>query len=144
MKKFGKTAFYIFFALIGFSIIVGPLMALRDIRDILQYETPVGSLYPMMICLGGFVMYLSLRLEGFRWIYQKWPILWPVLQMGFFMLIGIGLAATFLNSWAENNFPSKGIAITLGVISFIAARVLMSYWFHRFPASPAVVTRREL
>lgn len=142
LEKLGRTGFYIAFVFVGFSIIISPFMAISDIRSMLTYETPQASIYLFMIGAGGFILYLSLRLEGGRWIYQKWPILWPVLQMAFFMLIGTGLAATFLNSWAENNFPSKGLAITLGIISFIGARVLMSYWFYRHPAASPLESRR--
>ncbi|MEC2072571.1 hypothetical protein [Alkalihalophilus marmarensis] len=140
----GRLVFYPFFFFIAVSILIGPFLAIDDIRTMLQYGTPTGSVYLFMIGLCSFFLYLSIRIETLSWIYTKWPILWPILQMGLFMLIGLGLGATFLNSWAEHNFPSKGFAIFLAIISFIGVRVLMSWWFHRHPASSPFANRRTM
>ncbi|MCK0472825.1 hypothetical protein [Halalkalibacter sp. APA_J-10(15)] len=142
MRIVGRVGFYPLFFFAVICLVLGPFMAIDDIRATLQYGTPHGAYYLFMIGFCSFFLYLSIRIETLQWIYYKLPILWPVLQMCLFMLMATGLGATFLHHWAEHNFPSKGVAITLAIVSFVVVRIVMSWWFARHPASSPFVNRR--
>ncbi|TSB47379.1 hypothetical protein [Alkalicoccobacillus porphyridii] len=140
LKKMMNTTLGVGFApvfiFVAITTVIGPLMAFSDIRTMLQYGTPNGGLYLFMVSMCCFILYLSVRVPAFQVYYRMIPILWPILQLALFMFIGIGIAATIINYWAEYNIPSRGFAISLGILSVLCVRVFMSWWFYKNPLAP--------
>lgn len=148
LKKVIRTILGVGFApifiFIAITTVVGPLMAFSDIRTMLQYGTPNGSVYLFIVSMCCFILYLSVRVPAFQVYYRIMPILWPILQFAMFMFVGVAVAATVLNYWAEYNIPSRGFAIFLGLLSILLTRVFMSWWFYKNPIAPIHQSREGL
>ncbi|GAF64873.1 hypothetical protein BTS2_1769 [Bacillus sp. TS-2] len=134
--------FYLFFFFIVITLIAGPFFVIREITVMLSTGIPSGTDYFFIIGFCSLILFISISVRRYHWIYEKFPILWPALQMGLFMFIAFGLGATFINAWAENNIPTKSLALFLSLFSFLVARALMSYWFYRYPAAAPFNSRR--
>ncbi|WLR43405.1 hypothetical protein LC087_04290 [Bacillus carboniphilus] len=123
---------YILFFLV---LLFSPFMSLADIIAVIEHEAPKENYYFALLFVISLILYLSMRVSLFRKIYLKMPVLWPLSQMVFIMLVGLSFGLFFMNLWAENAIISKTIAISLTVISILLVRVFMSYWYKKYPIS---------
>lgn len=124
-----------FYLLILLLLLFGPLMSFSEILAVIKYEVPKDNIYLTILFLISFTLYISVRIRLFRKIYEKIPVLWPLSQMLFIVTMGLSIGLFFMNLWAENEVISKSAAIALAIISFLVARVFMSYWYGKRPIS---------
>lgn len=128
--------FYIFLYPITVLILIfGPIMTISDIFDIFKYNAPQMPLTLTGVCILGFILYLSMRVNSLRWIYKRIPVLLPCLQMGFIALFSLQVGLELANLWADNEVYSKGVAAVLALIAFVAGRAFLSYWYYKYPIS---------
>jgi len=115
-----------------FLTLMFPFLIYGDIERILHYEVPVsqGNLIVLSIC--GLFVYLAMRNRFLGLLYRKITILLPLLQMLIYTSLALAAAVMILNKWADQGLYSKGWAITLALLAFVAIRLLMSllYWKH--------------
>lgn len=139
MKKLfaiaGTIIYYLIYPLVLIMVIMGPIMEFDVLRDVYKYNAPRSALGLWLTCFIGFMLFLSFKYSRLTWLYRKFPVLIPFLQMCLVMLAGIELALFCANLWADNQTFSKGIAITLSVISIAGARAYLSYWYYKYPIS---------
>ncbi|MBM4764860.1 hypothetical protein [Bacillus sp. B15-48] len=128
-------AFIPMFIFMYFMLVFSPFMAVSEIAAIINYEAPKDNVYFVLLFFISLIMYLSVRIQSFRKIYERYPVLWPLSQMIFISLVGLAFGMFFMNLWAENEVISKPVAIILTMISFVLARVFMSYWYEKYPIS---------
>jgi hypothetical protein len=105
------------------------------LMEIYRLETPRAGLTLSVISLMGILLFLSYRYPRLGWLYRKFPVLIPLLQMFFITLAGIELAIFFANLWADNLLYSKGVAIFLSIVSVMIVRFYLSYWYSKYPIS---------
>jgi hypothetical protein len=129
-------SFYIFiFPITVLILIIGPLMSLTDLLDIFKYEAPRLALGLAVIVIFGFILYLSMRVNSLKWIYRKFPVLLPFLQMCFISFFALQLGVEFANLWADDMMYPKGVAAFLVIIAFVLGRMFLSYWYYKYPIS---------
>ena len=131
----GSIFYYCFFPCVLIIVIFGPLMEFDILMEIYQLGAPRLDFGIGVTCFIGFLLFLSFRYTRLAWLYQKFPVLIPFLQMCFVMLVGIEVALFFANLWADTQIISKGVAVTLSVISIILVRAYLSYWYYKYPIS---------
>ncbi|MCQ6281303.1 hypothetical protein [Bacillus sp. EB600] len=128
--------FYIFlFPVTVFLVIFGPIMSFSDLSDVFKYQAPRLALSLPVLVFLGFVLFLSMKVNSLKWIYKKFPVLLPFLQMCFLSLFALQVGLEFANLWADNNFYPKSAAIVLAILSFAIGRLFMSYWYYKYPIS---------
>lgn len=115
-------------------LLLSPIMTFTDIVAVHQHGAPKTNMLTFLFFIS-FILYLSMRIQSFRRIYQKIPVLWPLSQILFIGTTGLSFGLFFMNLWAENEVISKTVAIILTIISFLLARVFMSYWYRKYPIS---------
>ncbi|MGM9926534.1 MAG: hypothetical protein ACI35P_01160 [Bacillus sp. (in: firmicutes)] len=139
MKKLfaiaGTILYYFLYPMILLIIIMGPLMEFDVLMDVYKYNAPRTALGIGTTCFIGFLLFLSFKYSRLEWLYRKFPVLIPFLQMCLVMLVGIEMALLCANLWADNQTFNKGIAITLSIISIVVARAYLSYWYYKYPIS---------
>ncbi|MDR6121319.1 hypothetical protein QFZ87_000916 [Bacillus sp. SLBN-46] len=128
--------FYIFlFPITVLILMFGPIMSLNDLLDIFKYESPRLALGLAVIVLFGFILFISMRVNSLKWIYRKFPVLLPFLQMCFITFFALQLGVEFANLWADKMMYSKGIAAFLAIFTFVLGRLFLSYWYYKYPIS---------
>jgi len=139
MKKLftllGNILYYCFFPFILIIIVFGPLMEFDVLLEVYQLGAPRLAFGIGTTCFIGCILFLSFRYSRLAWLYHKFPVLIPFFQMCFVMLVGIEIALFFANLWADTQMISKGVAVTLSVISIIVVRTYLSYWYYKYPIS---------
>ena len=138
-----RIGFGFIFVITAPILLMWPVVALVEIRTMLQSGAPEPTVFLFFIGLCSLVLYLSVRVKAFQVIYKYLPILWPFFQMVFIMFIGLGIAASIIYQWAENNFPSREVAIFLAVLIVLVVRIFMSWWFHKHPVAPIFQSEEE-
>ncbi len=128
-------AFLPIFLIILLLLLLAPITAFFDIKGVIDHGVPASNVYFIMLFLISFTLYLSVRVRVFKKIYEKIPVLWPLSQMLFITIIGLAFGLMFMNLWAENEVFSKTVAVALTVLSFLVARVFLSYWYKKYPIS---------
>lgn len=123
------------YLLVLIMLLFTPVMSFSDLLAVAKYEVPKDNPYFILLFIISFILYLSVRIQLFRKLYQKIPVLWPLTQMLFIVTIGLAVGLFFMNMWAENEVISRGMAIILSVISFLLARAFMAYWYWKYPIS---------
>ena len=131
----GTIMYYLLYPMVLIIIIMGPLMEFDVLRDVYTFNAPRLALGIGTTCFIGFLLLLSFKHSRLKWLYRKYPVLIPFLQMCMIMLVGIEFALFFANLWADNQTLSKSIAIILSIISIAGARVYLSYWYYKYPIS---------
>lgn len=127
--------YYCLFPCILIIVVFGPLMELDVLMEIYKYDAPRLALGIGVTWFVGLLLFLSFKYRRLEWLYRKFPVLIPFLQMCFIMLVGIEVALFFANLWADSQIISKGLSITLSIISIVLARVYLSYWYYKYPIS---------
>jgi hypothetical protein len=128
--------FYIFlFPITALVIIIGPLVTISDLSDVFKYSVPKLPLTFPGLFLIGFILFLSMKVDTLKWIYKKFPVLLPTVQMGFLMLFALQVGLEFSNLWADNNVYPREIALVLALLSFVVGRIFLSYWYYKYPIS---------
>jgi hypothetical protein len=136
---FWALLFYIFlFPITMLIIVIGPLMTYLDLLEVYKYEAPRISLGLPALCFLGIILFLSMKYSSLKWIYKKFPVLLPFLQMCFISLFAMEIGLQFANLWADKLVYGKGIAIGLSVLSIILGRMFLSYWYYKYPISHKV------
>jgi len=105
------------------------------LREIYKLESPRGGLTLWAMTFLGFLLFLSYRYPRLGWLYRRYPVLIPLLQMFFVTLVGIEAAIFFANLWADKQLIGKGTSIVLSIISILVVRVYLSYWYSKYPIS---------
>ena len=131
----GNILYYFLFPFVLIIIVFGPLMEFDVLMEVYQLGAPRLDLGIGVTCFIGFLLFLSFRYSRLAWLYHKYPVLIPFFQMCFVMLVGIEIALFFANLWADTQIISRGVAVTLSVISIILVRAYLSYWYYKYPIS---------
>mgnify|MGYP003442520256 FL=1 len=131
----GAILYYFLYPCILIVVIFGPLMEFEVLMEIYKLNAPRTAFGIGVTCFIGFILFLSFNYSRLRWLYNKFPVLIPFFQMCFIMLVGIEIALFFANLWADSQLISKGLAITLSMISILLVRVYLSYWYYKYPIS---------
>lgn len=135
LSLLGTILYYCIFPFTLLVVIIGPLMEFEVLMEVYQLGAPRLAFGIGVTCFFGFLLFLSFRYSRLAWLYRRYPVLIPFLQMCFVMLFGIELALFFANLWADTQIISKGVAITLSVFSIVLVRVYLSYWYYKYPIS---------
>lgn len=110
-----------------------PLIHIDYIRDVIKLDSPREATPIIVLFVLSSLIYFSLRVKVFRKIYHWFPFLLPVLQIAFIMTVSTDIGLMFMNLWADHGVISKGLAITGTILSVIAGRAYMSYWYYKYP-----------
>lgn len=107
-----------------------PVVLYSNAMDIVKHEVPaiIGPFF--MIGISALLVYVATRSRFYGKPYRKITILLPLLQMCIYTSIALNTATIILNKWADEALFSKGGAIALALLAFVAIRLLMSllYW----------------
>ncbi len=125
----------ILFPMCLFLVVFGPFVMFTDLLDIYKLGAPRSGMSFGVIWLIGLVLYLSMRFESMNWLYRKFPVSLPLVQMCFISLLALEVSITCANLWADKMLYGKGIAIFLSVVFFLAGRAFLSYWYYKYPVS---------
>jgi hypothetical protein len=131
----GAIAYYLCYPFLLIMILLGPIIEFPVLMEIYKLETPRAGMTLSVISLIGILLFLSYRYPRLGWLYRKFPVLIPLLQMFFITLTGIELAIFFANLWADKLLYSKGVAIFLSIVSVMIVRFYLSYWYSKYPIS---------
>ena len=131
----GALFYYLLYPFVVLLIFFGPIMELPTLLEIYQNDAPRLGMPLGMLAFMGFLLLLSYRIHRLGWLYRKLPVTMPLLQMCFISLVGVEIGISFANLWADQQLISKGIAILLSIISFVMARLYLSYWYYKYPIS---------
>jgi hypothetical protein len=131
----GAIAYYLFYPFLLIMILLGPIMEFPVLLEIYKLETPRAGLTLSVLCILGILLFLSYKYPRLGWLYRKFPVMIPLLQMFFITLTGIELGIFFANLWADKFLYSKGVAIFLSIVSLIIVRSYLSYWYSKYPIS---------
>lgn len=110
-------------------------MEISVLLEIYQLDAPRVGLDLALMAILGFLLFLSYRYPRLGWLYKKFPVMIPFLQMCFITLLGIEFAILFANLWADKEMYSEAVAIFLSVISILVVRAYLSYWYRKYPIS---------
>ncbi|MDQ6598113.1 hypothetical protein [Bacillus salipaludis] len=140
MKKLISLLFAFLFYIILFPftaliLILGPIITVSDLSNVFKYEVPKLAFGLPALVLLGFILFLSMKVSSLKWIYKKFPVLLPFLQMGYLSFLALQIGLEFANLWADNNAYPKGVAIVLALLSFVVGRIFLSYWYYKYPIS---------
>ncbi|MEK3916340.1 hypothetical protein [Paenibacillus sp. FSL H7-0331] len=124
------------------KVIFGPLYFIFVSIKVFVLEVPLANFTFNILFLIGILFYASMVIPKIRTIYDGLPVLIPFFQMCFLMLIASVFGLEFLNSWADNQMLSKAGAVLSAIITYVLIRLLMSYWYYKFPIS-SMITRED-
>ena len=116
-------------------LIFGPMMTFSDLSNVFKYDAPRLALGLPVLVILGFILFLSMKVPSIKWIYKKFPVLLPFLQMGYLALFALQVGLEFANLWADNNVYSKTVGLVLAILSFVVGRIFLSYWYYKYPIS---------
>ncbi|MFB3167432.1 hypothetical protein P5G62_009945 [Neobacillus sp. 179-C4.2 HS] len=131
----GAIAYYLCYPFLLIMIILGPIMEFPVLLEIYRLETPRAGMTISVMSFLGILLFLSYKYPRLGWLYRKFPVLVPLLQMFFLTLAGIEFAIFFANLWADKLLYSKEVAILLSVLSVLIVRIYLSYWYRKYPIS---------
>ena len=132
---FGAIAYYLCYPFVLLFVLFGPVMEFPVLLEIFRLGSPREGLTLDLLGCIGVLLFLSYRYPRLGWLYKRFPVLVPLLQMFFITLIGIELAIFFANLWADKQVYGKQIAIALSILSIMIVRVYLSYWYSKYPIS---------
>ena len=132
---FGAFAYYICYPFVLLFVLFGPIMEFPVLLEIFRLGSPREGLTLGLLSFIGVLLFLSYRYTRLGWLYRKFPVMIPLLQMFFITLIGIELAIFFANLWADKLVYGKQIAIALSILSLLIVRIYLSYWYSKYPIS---------
>jgi hypothetical protein len=120
---------------IFFFLVVGPILFFSESIEVYKLGVPRIDVPPGIIIFIGIVLYASMAIPGFRYIYEKIPVLIPFFQMCFLMFTATGLGLFFLNGWADRLMFPKTVALFLTIATYALIRLYMSFWYYKYPIS---------
>ena len=132
---FGAIAYYLCYPFVLLFVLFGPIMEFPVLLEIFRLGSPREGLTLGLLSFIGVLLFLSYRYTRLGWLYRKFPVMIPLLQMFFITLIGIELAIFFANLWADKLVYGKQIAIALSILSLLIVRIYLSYWYSKYPIS---------
>jgi len=132
---FGAIAYYLCYPFVLLFVLFGPIMEFPVLLEIFRLGSPREGLTLGLLSFIGVLLFLSYRYPRLGWLYRKFPVMIPLLQMFFITLIGIELAIFFANLWADKLVYGKQIAIALSILSLLIVRIYLSYWYSKYPIS---------
>lgn len=140
MKKwitllFASLFYIILFPTTAFLVIFGPLVTFSDLSDVFKYDAPRTAFGLLALVFIGGILFLSMKIPSIKWIYKKFPVLLPFLQMCYLTLFALQVGLEFANLWADNNVYPKMVALVLTILSFVVGRIFLSYWYYKYPIS---------
>jgi len=131
----GAIAYYLCYPFVLIFVLLGPIMEFPVLLEIFRLGSPREGLTLGLLGFIGTLLFLSYRYPRLGWLYKKFPVLVPLLQMFFITLVGIELAIFFANLWADKLVYGKQIAIALSILSLLIVRIYLSYWYSKYPIS---------
>lgn len=127
--------YVLFYPIVLILVLFGPLMEFPVLLEIYRLGAPRQGLTLGVMGVIGLLLFLSYKFPRLGWLYRKFPVMMPLLQMFFITLAGIELAIFFANLWADKLIYGKGPAIVLSVVSIALVRIYLSYWYSKYPIS---------
>jgi len=110
-----------------------PLIIYGSISSIIDSELPQSTGLFIIVFIFTFWIYLALRSEFLGKIYKKITILLPAAQLSVYTCLGLAIAHSIINSWAEDGTPTRDKAIFFAILAFVGFRLLMSVFYWIFP-----------
>ncbi|MBB6634186.1 hypothetical protein [Cohnella thailandensis] len=122
----------IMFVMMVLTLIM-PFMAYDDLKNVLTYEVPSSGSTLTMVGFCSFFIYLAMKSKWLGMPYRKITILLPMLQMIIYTSLALAIGGTILNKWADQAMFSKGTAIALALLAFVAIRLFLSFLYWKNP-----------
>ncbi|TGL61700.1 hypothetical protein [Leptospira sarikeiensis] len=115
--------------IIGLEIFVGINIFFKTIQN----EVPYYGFHIALIISFGASIFLGMTGRYLRYLYDKFPILAPIVTIIYVTFFGVELALKILNLWAQYAILGKSFAILLAVLAFCLVRLALSIWYKFFP-----------
>ncbi|MEO3945796.1 hypothetical protein [Gorillibacterium sp. CAU 1737] len=131
-------ALYPFVALF---VLIAPVMCLVDEWRMISSGAPLVIMPLAITGLFGLYLFMTVRWNRMRVLYEKVPVLLPTLQIAYVMLVVTNVGEVVLRAWADEEALPKSVAILLAVLLLVLGRAYLSYWYAKYPISSKV--RRE-